>query len=111
MRKRSLQCLDVFRSSHRAAGKNFDEIRAGFPGGDDFGGRQRPGHHQLPFPYRKLDDLKVEPRTDQKLRTRVETTSRGFRVENGSSSDKNTGSTILRQVANDLDGAGHSHGD
>src|SRR6202158_1614075 len=109
--KRTFQRLDVFRAPHLAAGENLDKIRADFPSGYDLRGCQCPGHHQLPFPYRKLNGLKVEPRTDQKLCTGIETAARRFSVEDSSRSNQQVRSSALGELADDLDSAGHSHGD
>src|ERR1700682_537109 len=111
LRKRAFQRLDVFRAPHLAAGENLDKIRAGFPSGYDLRGCQCPGHHQLPFPYCTLDGLKVEPRTDQKLCTGIETAARRFSVEDSSRSNEDVRSSALGEFADDVDSAGHGHGD
>src|SRR6266403_6125627 len=111
LRQRALQSFDVLCSTYLATWENLDEVRAGIPGSNHFRRRQRPGHDQLPFPYRKLDGLEVQPRTHQKLCPGIQALARRLRIEHGSGADEDLGRAVLHQLANYVHGTGHSHGD
>ena len=111
LRQRRLKCAQIFWPTNRAARKNFYNIRARSPGSDNFCGRQCSGEDRDALLLARFNSLKIERRTNHKLRACTNAHLRRFRIEHGACAHENLVTITLTEFIDDIDCARYGHRD
>ena len=109
--KGAAEGADVIVTANERAGENLDEIGAGFPGVENFGGRECAGHHDnVGILGDHFDGGDVESGTADELGSSVDASLRRLHVRDGAGAEDDAGDAA-DNFADHIDGARNRHGD
>jgi hypothetical protein len=94
-----------------AVREHLHEVGPGFPGGQDLGRRERPGHDELVVPAAEADYVQVERRRDDELGPGQQGGPAGFHVEDGPGPQQHRVAEGVLRLADDIQRVRDRQGD
>ena len=109
--KGAAESADVVIAADERTGKDFDEVRTGFPGVEDFCRCEGASHHDdFGIFGDHFDSGDVESGATDELSARIDAGLRGLDIHDGSGADDDVREATY-DFADDVDGTGNGHGD
>ena len=108
--ERGFESFEVLSAAHGGGGEDFDDVGAGFPGGDDLGGGERAGKDGDGVAVAELYGAEVERGRDDVLRAFEDAHASGLGVEDSAGANEDVGA-LFGEGAHDADGSRDGHGD